>query len=68
VYRNEKGFSVDPLGFYRGFTQWRAAGLLQGVLARRRSGALGDHGAVDLDRLDDSIAALLSSAAIELKG
>jgi aminoglycoside phosphotransferase (APT) family kinase protein len=68
VYRNETGFSVDRLGFYRGFTQWRAAGLLQGVLGRRRSGALGDHGAVDLDRLDDSIAALLSSAAIQLKG
>ena len=67
VYRNETGFSVDRLGYYRGFTQWRAASLLQGVLTRRRSGAMGDHGAIDLDRLDDSIATLLSSAAVHLK-
>ena len=34
---------------------------------RRRSGAMGNHGAIDLDRLDDSIATLLSSAAVHLK-
>jgi aminoglycoside phosphotransferase (APT) family kinase protein len=67
VYRNLTGFPVDRLGYYRGFTQWRAASLLQGVLTRRRSGAMGDHGAIDLDQPDDSIATLLSSAAIHLK-
>jgi hypothetical protein len=28
---------------------------------------MGSHGAIDLDRLDDSIATLLSSAAVHLK-
>jgi aminoglycoside phosphotransferase (APT) family kinase protein len=67
VYRNETGFSVDRLGYYRGFTQWRAASLLQGVLTRRRTGVMGSHGAIDLDRLDDSIATLLASAAAQLE-
>jgi aminoglycoside phosphotransferase (APT) family kinase protein len=67
TYQNETGFSVDRLGYYRGFTQWRAASLLQGVLTRRRAGVMGTHGAIDLDRLDDSIATLLSSAAVKLQ-
>jgi hypothetical protein len=41
--------------------------LLQGVAARRRSGALGSHGNLDLDRLDDSIATLLAAAASDLQ-
>jgi aminoglycoside phosphotransferase (APT) family kinase protein len=67
LYQNETGFSVDRLGYYRGFTQWRAASLLQGVLIRRRTGVMGNHGAIDLDCLDDSIATLLASAAVQLK-
>jgi aminoglycoside phosphotransferase (APT) family kinase protein len=67
AYRNETRLPIDRLGYYRGFTQWRAASLLQGVLTRRRSGAMGDHGAIDLDQLDNSIATLLSSAASQLK-
>jgi aminoglycoside phosphotransferase (APT) family kinase protein len=67
TYQNETGFSVDRLGYYRGFTQWRAASLLQGVLTRRRAGVMGTHGAIDLDHLDDSIATLLSTAAVQLQ-
>lgn len=67
VYCHETGFSVDRLGYYGGFTQWRAASLLQGVLTRRRTGVMGTHGAIDLDHLDDSIATLLASAAVHLK-
>jgi aminoglycoside phosphotransferase (APT) family kinase protein len=67
VYRNVTGFSIDRFGYYRGFTQWRAASLLQGVLTRRRAGVMGDHGAIDLDLLDASIATLLTSAAVQLK-
>ena len=67
IYRDETGLHVDHLDYYRGFTQWRAASLLQGVLTRRRTGVMGSHGAIDLDRLDDSIATLLSSAAVHLK-
>jgi aminoglycoside phosphotransferase (APT) family kinase protein len=66
-YRRATGFNVDRITYYRGFTQWRAATLLQGVAARRRSGSLGAHGQLDLDLLDDSIATLLDSAATDLK-
>jgi aminoglycoside phosphotransferase (APT) family kinase protein len=58
TYRDETGFLLDRLGYYRGFTQWRAASLLQGVLTRRRLGVMGTHGAMDLELLDDSIAVL----------
>jgi len=66
-YRRATGFNVDRITYYRGFTQWRAATLLQGVAARRRAGSLGAHGQLDLDLLDDSIATLLASAATDLK-
>lgn len=66
-YCRETGFSVDRIGYYRGFSQWRAATLLQDVVARRSSGVLGTHGQLDLDRLDDSIATLLAAAASDLQ-
>ncbi|WP_244332423.1 phosphotransferase family protein [Gordonia polyisoprenivorans] len=58
---------VDPtasgrLDYYRALTHWRAATLIQGVIARRRSGAMGDHGAIPLDALDDTVAYLLGAA------
>jgi aminoglycoside phosphotransferase (APT) family kinase protein len=61
------GFNVDRITYYRGFSRWRAATLLQGVAARRRSGALGVHGQLDLGLLDDSIATLLATAATDLQ-
>jgi len=67
VYVAESGVRVDHLDYYRGFTQWRAASLLQGVMTRRRTGAMGSHGAIDLEQLDTSIASLLSTAATHLK-
>lgn len=66
TYRAETGFAVDHIDYYRGFTQWRAASLLQGVLVRRKSGVLGTHGDLDLQALDTTIAGLLDSAAAEL--
>jgi aminoglycoside phosphotransferase (APT) family kinase protein len=66
-YCRETGFSVDRISYYRGFSQWRAATLLQGVLARRRSGVLGTHGQLDLNLLDHSIATLLAGAASDLQ-
>lgn len=67
VYRRMTGFDVGHLGYYRGFTQWRAATLLQGVAVRRASGSLGAHGDLDLDELDDTIAALLAAAESNMK-
>jgi aminoglycoside phosphotransferase (APT) family kinase protein len=66
-YCSLTGFDIVGLSYYRGFTQWRAASLLQGVMARRRSGAMGEHGALDLVQLSASIATLLASAADHLK-
>jgi aminoglycoside phosphotransferase (APT) family kinase protein len=66
-YAKQTGFDLAQLDYYRGFTQWRAASLLQGVTARRRSGAMGEHGALDLDKLSASIATLLDSACAHLK-
>jgi aminoglycoside phosphotransferase (APT) family kinase protein len=66
-YRRLTGFSVDRITYYRGFTQWRAATLLQGVAARRRSGVLGTHGQLDLKLLDHSIFTLLAAAASDLQ-
>lgn len=67
VYRKETGFSIDRIGYYRGFTQWRAASLLQSVLIRRRTSIIGVHNTGDLEFLDESIATLLRSAAVQLK-
>lgn len=62
VYRELTGFNLDALDYYRAFSQWRAASLLQGVLVRRRRGAMGTHAAVGCDELDHSIGVLLASA------
>lgn len=62
VYRDVTGFDVSNLDYYRAFSQWRAASLLQGVLARRQAGAMGSHGEVDPAALHSSIDSLLSSA------
>jgi aminoglycoside phosphotransferase (APT) family kinase protein len=66
-YCRATGFDVSRIGYYRGFSQWRAATLLQGVIARRRSGALGSHGDLDLTELDHSIATLLECAATDVR-
>lgn len=66
AYCRATGADASRISYYRGFSQWRAATLLQGVAARRRSGLLGTHGQLDLDELDDTIATLLDGAATEL--
>jgi aminoglycoside phosphotransferase (APT) family kinase protein len=66
-YCRATGADASRISYYRGFSQWRAATLLQGVVARRRSGLLGTHGQLDLDELDGTIATLLDGAATELE-
>lgn len=61
-YAARTGLDVTPLGWYRAFTHWKAATLLQGVLVRRRSGGLGSHGALDLRDLERTISFLLEEA------
>lgn len=67
IYQDLTGFDVDALDFYRAFTQWRAASLLEGVRARRLAGAMGSHGDIDPDELENSIGILLFSAAQNLQ-
>lgn len=67
VYCRATGLDVERIGYYRGFSQWRAASLLQGVAARRRSGLLGTHGQLDLNQLDGTITTLLNAATAELE-
>lgn len=67
VYCEITGHRLDELDYYRAFTQWRAASLLEGVRARRRSGAMGSHAAIDPEELEDSIGVLLTSAAAQLR-
>lgn len=61
-YARRSGLDVGELNRYRAFTHWKAATLLQGVLVRRRSGALGAHGSLSLTDLENTIAALLDEA------
>lgn len=68
VYRDITGFTVDDLDYYRAFSQWRAASLLEGVRARRLAGVMGSHAAVDPTALEHSIGVLLTSAAGHLAG
>ena len=63
VYRDVTGFPVGGLDYYRAFSQWRAASLLEGVRARRLAGAMGSHAAIDPEELENSIGVLLTSAA-----
>ncbi|MFC5995001.1 phosphotransferase family protein [Pseudonocardia hispaniensis] len=66
-YAARTGLDVGGLGYYRAFTHWKAATLLQGVLLRRRSGSLGDHGALDLIDLEHTIAYLLDAALAHVR-
>jgi hypothetical protein len=56
----------SSLDYYRALSQWRAAGLLQGVLIRRQLGKMGEHAAVDPGDLHDTIGVLLASASAHL--
>ncbi|WP_245714193.1 phosphotransferase family protein [Nocardia vaccinii] len=67
IYCAATGLDIDRLGYYRAFTHWRAATLLQGVLVRRRSGVMGEHGSLDFSELESTIGDLLRDAA-ELSG
>ncbi|MGN7780407.1 phosphotransferase family protein [Mycolicibacterium sp. 22603] len=67
IYREITGRAVENLDYYRAFTQWRAASLLEGVRFRRLSGAMGTHAAIDPDALEDSIGVLLASAREHLR-
>lgn len=63
-YAERTGLDVGDLGIYRVFTHWKAATLLQGVLCRRRAGGLGEHGALDLAAVEQTVDHLLHEALV----
>ncbi|WP_099023638.1 phosphotransferase family protein [Mycolicibacterium palauense] len=66
VYQQITGFGTADLDYYRAFSQWRAASLLEGVRARRIAGAMGTHASIEPEHLEHSIGVLLASAATHL--
>lgn len=62
TYAQLTGSSLEHLGYYRGFTSWRGATLLQNILIHDRAVEDGQAGAI-AENFDHSIAALLTSAA-----
>lgn len=61
-YAARSDLDLSRLEYYRAFTHFRAATLLQSVVGRRRSGALGEHGAVDPYFVEWTIAHLIDGA------
>lgn len=66
IYREITGRGIHSLEYYRAFSQWRAASLLEGVRVRRMSGAMGTHAAIEPEELEESIGVLLDSAAMHI--
>jgi aminoglycoside phosphotransferase (APT) family kinase protein len=62
AYSAATGLNVSELPYYRAFTHWKAATLLQGVVLRRRGGGLGDHGAVAIVDLESTVKSLLDES------
>lgn len=67
VYQRMTGSRLRGLGYYRGFSNWRGATLLQRIVARDRA-VDNDRTPVAAELFDDSIARLLASAAKFLTG
>lgn len=66
IYQQITGTDLSAIDYYRGFSQWKAASILQGVLRRRQAGTMGPHGSLDLKLLQESISSLLRSASAHL--
>jgi aminoglycoside phosphotransferase (APT) family kinase protein len=67
VYQQLTGSSLERLGYYRGFSNWRGATLLQNLLARDRAAQNCPTG-IAAELFDDSIHRLLTSAVKFLAG
>lgn len=61
-YADRSGRDVSRIGYYTAFNHWKYACIVQGVLSRYRSGALGDPSSVDLDGFARSIDQRATSA------
>lgn len=67
-YAARTGLDLSGLDRYRALTHWTAATLLQGVLVRRRSGALGGHGVLDPAAVERSVRDLVEGSLSLLPG
>lgn len=63
IYAERSGFDLSQLGYYRAFSWWKMACLLEGVAARLRAGAGGGAGAASgVDNVYKRVDAMLERA------
>ena len=63
MYAERSGFDLSGLDYYRAFSWWKMACLIEGVAARLRAGAGGGLGASsNLDEVNDRVDWMLACA------
>ena len=66
-YQDQTGRDVSGVDYYRAFSYWRLAAIVEGVLNRYLQGAMGDQEGVDTDLFKEQVEQLAASA-LELLG
>jgi len=61
-YQDETGRDVSQVDYYRAFSYWRLAAIVEGVLNRYLQGAMGDQEGVDTDVFKEQVENLAGSA------
>lgn len=64
-YENVSGRDVSDVGYYRAFSYWRLAAIVEGVLNRYLNGAMGDQDDVDTDVFKEQVE-MLAAMALEV--
>jgi aminoglycoside phosphotransferase (APT) family kinase protein len=68
LYAARSGRDVSQIGFYIALGYWKLACILQGVVVRYRSGAMGEDGADTGDRFAAQVSALADAGMAALAG
>ena len=64
-YERASGRDVSGVGYYRAFSYWRLAAIVEGVLNRYLKGVMGDQEDVDISVFKEQVE-MLSTSALEL--
>jgi len=67
-YENASGRDVSNVNYYRAFSYWRLAAIVEGVLNRYLKGAMGKQEDVDLTVFKEQVEMLSASALETLSG
>ena len=62
VCERASGRDVSQVGYYRAFSYWRLAAIVEGVLNRYLQGAMGNQEDVDVMTFKDQVETLSASA------